>query len=666
MDTPLISKPKEELPSHVSSQLLNTPKETSVERDKPSVSPRSKTRILAFVFLFLVSSASFAYIYCSVCQKTSKAQNKHHKTTRFSPNADKHGTGVIYKKPFYTKLKIPTGNDLPKVDRSASYNLNRLFSQSSSPVDSKQAFGSNGAVAADNAHCSQIGVDALKDGGSAVDAAISTAICIGLFNSFSSGIGGGGFMVIRLPNGQSEFIDFREVAPLLAEPLMFKDNITLAQVGGLAVGVPGELRGYELAHKRHGRLSWSRLLEPTIKLARDGYSISKILAFVLEREHKSISSADGFKDVFLRPDGSPLREGDIGKRVNFANTLQKIADKGSQVFYEGEIAQSIVSYIKKNNGIISLDDLKAYTPVIRETASFTYHGRKIITGAPPTSGTIVGHILNILEEYNLKADDPILSAHRIVEAFKFGFSQRTHLGDPDFVQIKKFIELQQSKEYAEVVRKNITDDRTHSWKYYNPEFDIKDDHGTTHLSVVDKDGMAVSLTSTINLLFGSKLMDPVTGVVLNNHMDDFSTPNIRNAFGLYPSPNNFILPKKRPLSTTSAMVIEKDGKVEYVLGASGGSKILTSTLQVLLNSIDFGKSLKQAIDAPRMHHQLLPNQLLLEPHFPSSIRQGLSKKGHKIDELGLGLCVVQGVHVLDDGTINAVSDGRKFGAPAAY
>ncbi|PVU95461.1 hypothetical protein BB561_001820 [Smittium simulii] len=545
-----------------------------------------------------------------------------------------------------------------------TYTYAELFKNTSSPVDSKQAFGKYGAVAADEGRCSKIGVDVLKDGGSAVDAAISSTLCIGVLNCFSSGIGGGGFMLIRLPSGKSELIDFREVAPTLAYSKMFKNNITEAQFGGLSIAVPGELRGFELAHKRYGKLSWKRLLEPTINLTRDGYKVGKMLAFHLKNNEALIKNSKGFRDAFLNSDGSIKSEGQISKRPNFSLTLQRVSHEGVDAFYKGHLPRKMVNYIRKAGGIITAEDFSDYKPLIREVSRFYYNNYTVITGSPPTSGTIVGHILNILEGYNLKNKDEILvNIHRIVEAFKFGFSQRTRIADPDFENIGKYIEMQKSKEYAAQVRKNITDFQTHNFEYYNPEFDIKEDHGTTHLSVVDKNGMAVSLTSTINLIFGSKVMDPYTGVLFNDHMDDFSTPNLKNAFGLYPSPKNFIKPKKRPLSTTSALIVEKNGKLQFIMGASGGSKILTSTTQVLLNSLEFNMTLKDAVDAPRLHHQLLPQQLLFESNYSKLISDGLALKGHKLDDLPIGTCNVQAIQILHNGTINAVSDGRKFGAP---
>ncbi|PVU95007.1 hypothetical protein BB561_002135 [Smittium simulii] len=590
-------------------------------------------------------------------------------STYISNNIYGFDSGSVEVKDRYNSNII--NNILPKLESSKDFGLNlkvrqSLFPNTTNPVDSEQAFGTRGAVATDERRCSNIGLEVLKEGGSAVDAAISSGICVGFLNSFASGIGGGGFMVIRTPEGKSELIDFREEAPAAASELMFKENATFATVGGLSSGIPGEIRGYELAHKRYGRLSWKRLLEPTIKLARDGYAVGKMLAYNLNRNEKLVNSTEGFKQVYLGEDGKPLKEGVIAKRVNLANTLQKIADEGADAFYKGDLAKKMVSWLKKTGGVITEKDFADYSAKIRKTSVFEYRGRKIITGTPPTSGSIVGFTYNIIEGYDFKDEsNKPTNVHRYIEALKFAYSQRTRIADPDYENITETLSNQQNKEFAAATRKNITDDKTHPYEYYNPEYSVEDG-GTTHLSVLDKDGMAVSMTSTINLTFGSKNMDPVTGVIFNNEMDDFSTPGLKNAFGYSPSPKGYIKPGKRPLSSTSALIVENNGKPEIVLGASGGSRIITSTAQVLLNLLEFGNNLKEAVDYPRMHHQLLPNTLEVEPNFPNDIRSVLVSKGHDVKEVSVGQSVVQGIRALDCGVIHAVSDGRKFGAPAAY
>ncbi|OMJ29155.1 Gamma-glutamyltranspeptidase 1 [Smittium culicis] len=534
-------------------------------------------------------------------------------------------------------------------------------------TDSNEAFGRTGAVATDEGRCSQIGIDVLKEGGSAVDAAIAGGLCVGLLNAYTSGIGGGGFMLIRKPNGESETIDFREMAPSGSKPDMYVANNTLSTFGGLAIGVPGELRGYELAHKKYGKLSWSRLFQPTIKLAREGYVIGTPLANSMRNREKDLRTAPGFLEVYFSPNGTLLQAGQISKRVKLSETLEKVANLGADEFYKGETTKSMVKAIQDAGGIITLQDFANYKPEIKKTQVLEYNGRKVITAAPATSGPVVSTVLNILQGYKLKqASKRPLSTHRIVEAFKFGFSLRTDMGDPNFVDNSFIVNKSVDKEFGKTLRARITDDLTHSYQYYDLKNDIKNDRGTTHLAILDKDDMAVSFTSTVNLHFGSKVVDPNTGVIFNNEMDDFGTPGLINAFGLPPSPSNFIAPGKRPMSSTAATIVEKDGKVEFVLGAAGGSKIITSTTQVLLNVIEFNKSLKQSVDMPRIHNQLLPEKTEYEKGYPQFVLDSLEMKKHNLTVMSPGSSIVQGIRRLSDGRINAVSDGRRSGIPAAY
>ncbi|OMJ09418.1 Gamma-glutamyltranspeptidase 1 [Smittium culicis] len=534
-------------------------------------------------------------------------------------------------------------------------------------VDSAQTFGTNGAVATDESTCSGIGIDVLRDGGSSIDAAIASAICIGLLNAHSSGIGGGGIMVIRTENGDSEMIDFRETAPSAASENMYTKNKTLSKYTGLSSGVPGELRGFQLAHKKYGRLSWKRLFEPTIRLAKNGYKIGKELAKVLSKRENHLKIDPGFKRAYFKLNGEIMAHNDVGKRENFARTLQQIADFGPDAFYKGNIAESMVKCIQDNGGIINLNDFLNYKAILRPTSVINYKDRKFITASPPGGGPVLSTFFNILEGYNMK--DPNsrnISTHRMLEAFRFGFSLRSRLADPEYVNITDTISKSQSKDFSAKLRSKISDNETHSYQYYNLKNDIKNDHGTTHLSVIDKDGLAVSLTSTINHYFGSSVMDPITGVIFNNQMDDFSIPGVKNAFGLPYSKNNNIISGKRPLSSMSPTIVEKDGYVEFILGASGGKRILTAITQVLLNILEYGMSLKEAIDMPRIHDQLIPDIAEFEPGYPKRILESLIYRKHKVTQNSNRKSVVQAIQVQKDGIICAVSDGRKGGVPRAY
>ncbi|KAJ2083131.1 hypothetical protein H4R24_001044 [Coemansia sp. RSA 988] len=526
----------------------------------------------------------------------------------------------------------------------------------------------HGAIATDEPRCSAIGADVLREGGNAIDAAVASALCIGVLQAHSSGIGGGGFMLVRLPHGQRPvLIDFRETAGSAATADMFASNITFARIGGLSVGIPGEIAGLYNAHSRFGKLPWHRLFEPSVKLARDGYALNSVVYKNLVSIKQHVLDSPGFNTTFTNGRGQLLEPGDTIRRPELASTLETIAREGPHAFYNGSIARSLVKTIQSYNGILTLDDFAGYQVVSREPIETYYHGRRVITGSAPTSGSILLNMLNVAEGFILALDGPTaLNYHRIVETMKYGAAQRTLLGDPSFLDIDTKILRQINKEFATEIRANISDSQTFNVSHYDPEYDVLENHGTSHISVIDSDEMAVALTSTINLEFGSRIMDPRTGIILNDEMDDFSTTNATNGFGLRPSPNNKIVPKKRPLSSTSAAVIENNGHVELVIGGSGGSRILTAVFQVIANILDFGMRLDEAIDKPRLHHQLMPDQLSVDPLFLSSLTHALAAFGHKIAPLKHASSVVQAIHRLPDGLLHAVSDARKHGLAAGY
>ncbi|KAK9717980.1 hypothetical protein K7432_005839 [Basidiobolus ranarum] len=471
-------------------------------------------------------------------------------------------------------------------------------------------------------------------------------------------------MMIRNGTG-AEVIDFREEAPGRAHKDMFENDPLLAQVGGLAVGVPGELRGFELAHRKYGRLPWKKLFEPSIKLSREGFRVTSELAKRIEIMKPYISKSESFKAVFA-PNGEFVKEGDFMKRETFADTLEIVANEGADAFYEGPIAQSLVKEIQRTGGIVELEDFKSYRALIRPPLVGNYRGHKIFTAPPPASGAVLLSVLNILEGYPIDQDGLTpLHAHHIVEAFKFGYAQRTELGDPTFVDIRARVAELISKDHAASIRHHISDSQTFPISYYKPKFDVEESPGTTHLSVVDEENQSVALTSTVNLYFGSQVLDLNTGVILNNEMDDFSIPGVSNAFDLPPSPNNFIQPKKRPLSSSVPTITEYNGKLELAVGASGGSRITTAVLQILMNAIDFQMNLADAVEYPRLHHQLYPNVAFYEPLYSSDLVYQLSQRQHNVTAMPFH-AVVQAIRRLPDGTIHAVSDPRKQGVACGY
>ncbi|KAJ6586911.1 gamma-glutamyltranspeptidase [Mycena vulgaris] len=527
----------------------------------------------------------------------------------------------------------------------------------------------NGAVATENLICSNVGVDILKAGGNAVDAAIAATFCIGTVNMFSSGIGGGGFMTVRIPPAHPDepsevfTIDFRETAPALANATMYPPHSDTSQIGGLAVGVPGELRGLEEAHRRWGSLPWKTLVEPSVALA-SGWTVQKELAQRITWFPSLMLGNPDFSAVFA-PGGTFLREGEVIKRSNYSRTLATIASEGPDAFYKGPIADSLVRKVRATGGVLSHADLENYSVKVDHALQGTYRGRKVYTTHAPGSGPVLLHMLNLIEKFPMTARTP-LNVHRAVEVLKFGFAARTKICDPAFNNNTQRIDEISTKEFADLVAANITDDQTHPPQYYNPEYDIKTDHGTSHTSVVDKNGMAVSLTSTVNLIFGSQVMDPETGVLLNDEMDDFSTPGTPNGFGLWPSPYNYPEAGKRPLSSTVPTIVEhEDGTFFAAIGGSGGSRIFGAVFQVLLN-LDLGLDASAAVEYGRVHNQLYPLAVDADVGFREELLAGLLVRGHELTVTGPVAAVVQIVVQREDGQIFAASDSRKNGIAAGY
>ncbi|ORX60393.1 gamma-glutamyltranspeptidase [Hesseltinella vesiculosa] len=509
---------------------------------------------------------------------------------------------------------------------------------------------------------------ALKQGGNAVDAAIASALCVGVIDAFSTGIGGGGFMLIRTPNGTYDFIDFREQAPEMAHPKMFVGNEIAAQIGGLAIATPGELAGFDNAHQKYGKLPWSTLFEPAIKLARDGFEVTRLLETRLIESAEWLLESPEFADIYA-PKGELAKQGDVLRRPALARTLDTLAKHGASAFYTGPLAEAMTQSIEANGGILTMSDFKNYSVLTRPTVETYYHGNKVTTTSAPTAGPIVLAMLNILERFNLSKDGRSpLNAHRLIEALKYGFAIRSEMGDPDFIAIDDRMQEIASKSFAAQVRQNLSDSRTFGPIHYGPKYDTIDSHGTMHLSVVDHSDMAVSLTSSVNLMFGARVMDPHTGVIFNCQMDDFSIYHTPNKFGLYPSPSNYPEPWKRPASSITPIMVESDGHLQLVLGGSGGTMIVSSTLNVLLNVLDFDMQLYDAVALPRVHHQLLPNMLAVEDNRDLELLSFLKDRGHEIFELPAKYKVsaVQIIQRMPHGKLVAVSDPRKFGMPSAY
>lgn len=497
---------------------------------------------------------------------------------------------------------------------------------------------------------------------------VSTTLCVGVVGMYHSGIGGGGFMLVRDELGRYETIDFRETAPAAASRDMYAHNRSASVRGGLAAGVPGELKGLEYLHRKYGSLPWKSVVMPAVRLARNGFRVNEDLV----RYMASASVDDGFlvnDPVWAQdfaPNGTLLQLGDIITRKRYANTLEKIANKGIDVFYEGEIAKSIIKTIQNANGTMTLGDLRNYEVQLKDPLSIKFRNFNLFTTQAPSSGAVMLNILKIMEKFPV-ADlrNTNLTTHRLVEAMKFAYGARQELGDPDFVRnLTNFQKQMLSDSQALRVRKLIADNQTQALEVYNPQsLYAAESAGTAHMVTSDRTGMTITSTSTVNLLFGSKLMDPDTGIILNNEMDDFSQPGRRNSFGYEPSPANFIAPFKRPLSSISPLIVEHAANetLFFATGAAGGSRIITATMQVAWNIMSGrAENMYGAIKSPRLHHQLMPNVLNVENGYDASVFASLGEKKHNVTWIAPGQSAAQGLLRFWNGTFQAVGETRQL------
>ena len=500
-------------------------------------------------------------------------------------------------------------------------------------------YGKNGMVASEQGLATQVGLDILKQGGNAIDAAVAVGFALAVVLPNAGNIGGGGFMVLHDDKtGKDVAIDFREIAPAKASRDMYLDNQGNVIDGKSlfthdASGVPGTVAGMEYALKKWGTMPLSKVLEPAIKLADKGFIVSDVLAQTLKEEKSTLGKWSASKAIFFK-NGEPLKSGDLLVQKDLAKSLRLIAKQGAKAFYQGEIATKIAKEMQSHGGTMTLEDLKAYKVVERQPIIGDYRGYKVVTMPPPSSGGVhLIEILNMLEHYPIKEDgvNSAKNIHHMAESMKLAYADRSeYLGDPDFVKIP--VTGLTSKAYANERVKTIDDNKARLSSTIKPgKPQPYESDQTTHFSVMDKAGNAVAVTYTLNLNFGSGIVAEGTGILLNNEMDDFSVkPGVPNAFGLVGGTANAIEAKKRPLSSMTPTIVMKNNKPWLVTGSPGGARIITTVLQSVVNTIDHEMNPAEAIITPRGHHQWLPDELRVEEGISPDTIKLLQDKGHKV------------------------------------
>ncbi|HCY77568.1 MAG TPA: gamma-glutamyltransferase [Ignavibacteriales bacterium] len=545
-----------------------------------------------------------------------------------------------------------------------------IFSESKDPVR-----GKHGMVVSASELASQVGIEILKKGGNAVDAAVAVGFALAVTYPAAGNIGGGGFMVIHLNDGTNTTIDYREKAPQSANEFLFQDSLEnflpeQSQFGVTSSGVPGSVAGLIYALEKYGTLSLADVIQPAINLAKSGFILEYRLAKSFEYELEYFNKYESTKKIFTK-EGAAYTEGDLFIQSDLAKTLDLIKDYSLNGFYSGETADLIVSQISEQGGYITLDDLKNYKPVERPTIKTDYKGFEVITMGPPSGGGVsLIQMLNILENISFKNEEwgSSFYLHYLIEAMKYSFADRSkHLGDPDYYEVP--LDMLTSKSYAKNLFNKIIENATPSSEILPGDVNaFNESEETTHYSIIDNFGNAVSTTTTINSSFGSKIVVEGAGFLLNNEMDDFSSKaGTPNQFGLIGSEANKIEPGKRMLSSMSPTIILKDNKPFMIIGSPGGSTISTVVLQVIFNVLDFGMDIQQAIDMPRIHHQWLPDLIYYERFGLSlDVLNALKAKGYEFGGLRiLGRC--EGILVDQNNQIFfGATDPRGYGAAVGF
>lgn len=499
--------------------------------------------------------------------------------------------------------------------------------------------GTQGMVVTTDARATRVGIEVLQKGGNAVDAAVAVGLALAVVHPSAGNIGGGGFAVLRMADGQTAALDFREKAPLSLTPEDYLDDegkpTDKSRIGHLAVGVPGTVAGFADLHERFGSLPWNELVGPAIDLAENGFTVTERLNRGLAARSSVLMQFETTAQVFY-PGGEAPRVGSNFRQPMLAGTLRLIAANGKNAFYRGQISDLIVEEMREGGGLITREDLSRYQAVWRDPIVFEYRGNTVISMSPPSSGGItLAEILNILEGYNLGSFgfNSFEAIHLTVESFRRAFADRNYfLGDPDYTNIPEAELI--SEEHAAELRASISRSRASPSEQFNRVPVLEEGNNTTHYSIVDGQGNAVAVTYTLNSGYGSGVTVGRAGFLLNNEMDDFTVrAGYPNQFGLIQGDANLVGPGRRPLSAmTPTIVTDPQGQLRLVLGSPGGPRIITAVAQVIIDVIDFGMDVRMAVDAPRVHHQLLPDVIELENHGLDLLtRSELISAGHQVD-----------------------------------
>ena len=530
----------------------------------------------------------------------------------------------------------------------------------------------NGMVSTQEARATRVGVDILRKGGNAVDAAVAVGFALAVTLPRAGNIGGGGFMMVHMVEpGETVAIDYREMAPAAATRDMYLDasgkvDKQRARFSRLSIGVPGTVAGLALALEKYGTMSLAEVVAPAIDLAREGIVVTPQMSDAIERRTKRLARHAATARIFLRADGTAPASGERLVQTDLARSLLQIAEQGPDAFYRGEIAGKIADDMAANGGLITREDLKNYRAVVREPVHGTYRGYDIYSMPPPSSGGVhVIQILNILEDYPIAflGHNTADTIHLMVEAMKFAYADRSeYLGDPDFWKVP--VAGLTSKTYAAKLRERISLRSATPGKVIKPGDPAPyESNETSHFSIIDGAGNVVSNTYTLNFSFGSGIVADGTGILLNNEMDDFSAkPGVPNAFGLIGGEANAIEPGKRPLSSMTPTIVFKDGEAWFATGSPGGSRIITTTLQIIMNVVDHEMNIAAATVASRIHHQWLPDKLRVEVGISDDTLDILSAMGHQVD-VGNAMGSTQTVMRIGEAYLGA-ADPRRVGALA--